>query len=479
MENSGKKVVSGVIWRFFERFGSHAVGFLVTIVLARLLAPEAYGTVALVTAITSLLQVFIDSGFGNALIRKKDADDLDFSSVFYFNIVICVVLYILMFFGAPLIADYYEKPELVALIRVISLVLIISGLKNVQFAYVSRTMQFKKFFWSTLGSTVLSALVGIVMAYCKMGAWALAGQMLVSNGVSTLILWVTVKWRPKRMFSFARLKELIKYGWKILVSGFIVTLYNDLLSLVIGKKYTSADLAYYDRGQKLPRMITDPIVTAVDSALLPAMADEQDNLESLKEMTRKSVKVCAYVMWPIMLGFAVCGESFVSLILSDKWLPCLPYLRLFCVYLAFYPIDTANLNAIKALGRSDLYLILEIIKKVLGIGIIFFSMSFGVFAMVIGMVASSMLGLIIDSFVAGKLLKFSPIKQLFDILPSALLALVMAVVVYFISMILPSNHFIKLIIQVLTGAGVYVLGSHIFKPEAYTTLLKIFKSRKK
>jgi len=266
-----KGVLSNFLWRLAERGAAQAVTFIVSIVLAWLLAPDVYGTVALVTVITTILQVFVDSGMGNALIQKKETDDLDFSSVFYFNMVVCLVLYVGMFFAAPLIADFYDNDELIPLIRVLSLTIVISGLKNVQQTYVSRTMQFKRFFWSTLGGTVASAIVGIFMAYKGMGAWALVVQYLSNLLIDTLVLWFTVKWHPKKMFSFKRLKGLFSYGWKSLISSLIDTVYNNVRQLIIGKLYSSSDLAYYNKGKQLPNIIVTNVNTSIDSVLFPTI----------------------------------------------------------------------------------------------------------------------------------------------------------------------------------------------------------------
>ena len=275
MENS--KVLTNFIWRFAERSGAQLVTFIVSIVLARLLMPEDYGTIALVTVFTTIMQVFVDSGLGTALIQKKDADDLDFSSVFYFNFVVCIILYSAMFFTASFIAAFYKMPELTPVVRVISLTIVISGVKGVQQSYVSRNMLFKRFFFATLGGTIFSAFLGIAMAYAGFGVWAIVAQQLSNTAIDTLILWITVKWRPKLMFSWKRLKSLLGFGWKMLCSALLETVYNNLRSLLIGKVYSSADLAYYNEGNKFPNLIVTNINTSIDSVLLPAMSKEQDD----------------------------------------------------------------------------------------------------------------------------------------------------------------------------------------------------------
>ena len=315
---SNKRVIINFLWRFAERCGAQLVTFLVSLILARLLEPEVYGTIALVTVLITILNVFIDSGMANALIQKKDADDLDFSSMFYFNIAVCCLLYLLMFLAAPLIAAFYEIPELTPVVRVLSLTLIISGLKNVQQAYVSRTMQFKRFFFATLGGTVGAAVVGILMAYRGLGIWALVAQQLFNTAVDTLVLWITVRWRPRRVFSFERLKGLLSYGWKLLVSALLDTVYNNIRQLIIGKLYTSADLAYFNRGKQFPNLFITNVNSSIDSILLPTMSREQDDKSRMKDLTRRAIKTSTYIMAPLMVGLACCAVPLIRFLLTDK-----------------------------------------------------------------------------------------------------------------------------------------------------------------
>lgn len=470
-----KKVLSNFIWRFLERCGAQGITFIVSIILARLLDPSVYGTVALVTVFTTIMQVFVDSGMGNALIQKKDADDLDFSSVFYFNITVCSALYMLMFFVAPFIASFYKIPELTPVVRVLSLILIISGIKNVQQAYVSRNMMFKRFFFSTLGGTIVAAIVGIVMAYKGFGVWALVAQMLCNAAIDTAILWITVKWRPKKMFSIERLKILFSYGWKLLVSALIDTVYNDLRQLVIGKIYSKEELAHYNQGDKFPKLIVTNINTSIDSVLLPTMSKVQDNKSAVKNMTRRSIKISTYIMIPLMTGLAVCAESLISLIMTDKWLPCVPFLRLFCFSYAFWPIHTANLNAIKAMGRSDLFLKLEIAKKSVGVIALLSTMWISPLAMAYSLLVTSIIGQIINSWPNKKLMNYSYLEQLKDMFPQIALSLIMGVVIYLIKFIGLSS-LLTLILQMLVGIILYVIGSKIFKIDSFEYIMTTIKS---
>lgn len=475
---SSTNVITNFFWRFLERCGAQGVTFIVSIVLARLLDPTVYGTVALVTIFTTIMQVFVDSGMGNALIQKKDADDLDFSSVFYFNMAMCSALYLIMFFAAPLIASFYRMPELTAIVRVLSLVVVISGVKNVQQAYVSRHLMFKRFFFSTLGGTIGAAVIGIAMAYLGFGVWALVAQMLFNAAVDTTILWITVKWRPKKMFSFQRLKSLFSYGWKLLVSSLIDTVYNDLRQLIIGKKYSSGDLAYYNQGKKFPQLIVTNINTSIDSVLLPTMSKAQDDMAAVRSMTRRAIKTSTFLMMPAMIGLAVCAEPLVRLILTEKWLPCVLFLRIFCITYAFYPIHTANLNAIKAMGRSDLFLKLEIIKKTVGIIAILITMWISVQAMAYSFLVTTILNQIINSWPNKKLLNYSYLEQIKDMMPQILLSLGMGAAIYAVSFLHLSAS-LTLLIQIPLGVLVYWSGSKIFHVESYTYIIEMVKNFKK
>lgn len=454
------------------------MSFLVSIVLARLLAPEDYGVIALVTVFTSILQVFVDSGLGTALVQKKNADEADFSSVFYFNILVCLTLYGGMFVAAPAIAKFYDNPIYVPLVRVLSLTLVISGLKNIQQAYVYRHMIFKRFFFSTLGGTIASAILGIVMAYAGFGVWALAAQYVSNTAIDTLILWITVPWRPKKKFSWTKLKSLLSYGWKLLVSALLDTGYTSLWNLLIGKVYSSADLSFYDQGSKYPKAIIGTISNSIDSVLLPTMSIVQDDRAQIKSMTRRSIVTSVYVMAPLMMGLAGCAEPLVSLILTDKWLPCVPYMRIFCITYMFWPVHSANLNAIKAMGRSDLFLRLEILKKIIGIGLLLCTMRISVMAMACSLLISSVTSQIINSYPNWKLLNYRYLEQLRDILPSILLAVIMAVAVGAVPL-LGYGNVLTLCIQIPLGAVIYVAGSAIFRLESFRYLVNMIEDRRR
>lgn len=474
-------VITNFFWRFFERCGAKSVSLIVSIILARLLEPTVYGTIALVTVFTTILQVFIDSGFGNALIQKKNADSLDFSSVFYFNIASGLFLYAIICLAAPYIADFYKISELTSIIRVLGITLLIASIKNIQQAYVSKHLMFKKFFFATLIGTIFAAIIGIWMAYLGYGVWALVIQHLVNSALDTVVLWFTVKWRPTLHFSLERLKSLFSFGWKLLVSSLIDAINKELRSLIIGKFYTREDLAFYNRGEIFPKVIVSNINLSIDSVLFPTMSKIQDDLEQLKAITSRAINIGVYCIAPCMAILAACAETLISLILTDKWLNSAFYLRIFCFSFCFQPIHTANLNAIKALGRSDLFLKLEIIKKIVNIIALFSTIFISVKAVALSVLVTNIISQIINSWPNKKLLKYSYLNQLKDILPSLLLATCMGIIVYSMNNIL-INPVALLAIQILLGLTIYITGSIILKFESYfyicNTIKAIYLKRK-
>ena len=468
------KVISNLIWRFFERFGAQAVSIVVSIILARKLGPGPAGDIAVIMAVITILKVFADSGMGNALIQKKDTDDLDYSSVFFFNLGFSLLHYAVLFLAAPAISRLYQEPSYVPILRVLGLLVVVSGLFNVQQAYVAKTLQFKRFFFATLGGTLFSAALSISMAYLGFGIWALVALQLSNFTVNTVILWFTVEWRPKRMFSFRRLKGLLSYGWKLLAAAFLDTVYLQVYPLIIGAAYSKEALGQFDKGRNWPEQITQSINASIDAVLLPVLSAEQDDKTRVRDMTRRAIMTSSYVMMPMMAGLAACARPLVHFLLGDAWLPCVPYLQIFCVIYAFYPLHTANLNAIKAMGHSDIFLKLEIIKEIVGIGLIFAAMNISVYAVAVSQFISGLISLVINAWPNRKLLGYKLTKQLRDILPALLLACLMGVCIYPISL-LGLSDWLTLLIQVPLGIAIYVGGSVIFRVDSFSFMLDVLR----
>lgn len=474
MNKSDNRIVSNVIWRYMERIGAEGVSFVISIVIARILEPEAYGVVAIVTVLLSILMIFVNSGMGTALIQKKNVDDQDYSSIFWFNIFFCIALYLLLFFAAPILASIYHMESLVPLTRVLGLTLIISGIKNIESAYISRNMQFKKFFFATLLGTVCAGFVGIVMAVNHLGVWALVAQSLVNNLIDTVVLWFSIKWRPKLLFSRKRLTALVSFGWKVLAADLFDTVYNNIRTLIIGIKYSSSDLAYFNRGKSFPSLIMNNIDTSISSVLLPVVSSVQDSPEKVKALTRRTIKTGTFLLMPLMAGLMACSEPLIRLLLTDKWASCVPYMRIFAFTMAFSTIITANDNAIKAVGRSDIYLKNGVKQKIIGLTAVLITMWISVQAIAYSLIVVCFANQIICASANKKLIDYGYFEQLRDIFPHIGLSVVMGVSVYCISL-LGLQNLLTLFLQVILGVVIYCGGAMVLKFESFKFLLSYLK----
>lgn len=447
--------------------------FVLQIILARILDPEHYGVLSMMVIFTTLANVFIQRGFNTALIQNKDVTEEDYSSVFYVTLGIATVLYSILFTAAPWIAKFYNMPDLVQPFRVLCLVLFPGALNSIQLAKVSRAMDFKKVFRSNVAAVVISGIVGIIMAFLGAGLWALVVQKLLNVCVACLVMWFTVKWRPKLVFRVARIKVLFSYGWKLLVSGLIDTLYQDLRSLVVGKKYDSGTLAYYNRGKQFPQFIINAVNTAVQSVMLPAMSANQDNQNKVKSMMRNSIMISSFIIFPMMAGLAGVATPLVQLLLTEKWLPCVPYMQIYCFTLAFYPVHSCNLQAINAVGRSDIFLKLEIIKKVVGVAALVFAVTCFDSPIAIAMtgIVTTLISCLVNASPNKKLVDYSYFEQMKDILPSLLLSLAMFGIVLAVEL-LNLGSIVTMLIQIPVGVVTYLGLSALLRVTPFKMLLK-------
>lgn len=468
------KVLSSLIWKLLERGGTQGIQFIVTVVLARLLIPEEFGLIVLATIVITVAKIFVETGFNAALIQKKEADEIDFSSVFYLSIIVAVLLYFCLFLSAPYIANFFNQPEFVNVLRVLSLILFLGAINSIQIAIISRDLQFRKLFISSLGAVALSGIVGIVMAYANFGIWALVGQQLTNQIVITIILWFTVKWRPLFVFSIARVKKLFSFGWKLLVSGILDTITSNLTNLLVGKIYSPSALGFYNRGEQLPSLIVNNVDGSIQSVMFPTLSKYQENAQRMKEIARRSIVTSSFIVFPMMVGLAVIAEPLIELLFTEKWLSAVPFLQISCAVYALWPIHTMNLQVMNALGRSDLFLKLEIVKKILSVAILIISLQFGIYALVWGGFISSVLSTFINAYPNRKLIKYSFAEQWRDLVPSLLLSLVMGFIVYTIHWF-ELYKLLTLIIQIVLGIIIYVGLAKIFKLECYSYLIMTIK----
>lgn len=455
-ESEKSQVIQGAFWKFAERIAAQLVSLIVSIILARLLSPMEYGTVSLVMVFITIANVFVNSGFGQALIQKKDADSLDFSSVFYFSLGFTGLIYVVLFFLAVPISEFYDMPILNPVLRVLAISVPIMGINSVQQAYVARKMQFRLFFYATFIGTAISAVVGILLAYVGFGVWALVAQTLTNNIIDTIVLQFTIKWKITREFSFKRIKSLLSYGWKLLLQSLILQIYSSLRSLLIGKFYTTEDLSYYTKGNQFPELISSNIDTGINTALFPIMSKAQDSIERVKTMARKTTNFTSYVMSPILIGFMAVAEPFISILLTDKWLPCVPYLRICCIILLFRAPQTAILQAIKAVGRSDTVLKVDVPIRVFAITILCISLQHSVYVFALSEIVVTVFGTALYMIVAKKIINYSSAEVCHDFLFNVLMASVMGVCVCWIGSKLTFRPIFVMVIQVIVGVALYI-----------------------
>jgi len=479
MYSLGNKAISNMTWKFLEGVSSHLIGLIVTLVLARLLAPDDYGVVAIVTIFISICNVLMTQGFGSALIQKQDADEKDFSSMFYMALMISIVLYLILFFSAPLISNYFGESYAVLspALRIMGLQIIVYSYNTIQQAYVSRHLIFKKSFYTAAIGTILSGVIGIVMAVKGLGVYALVAQSLSNAVINTILLYLVVRWLPTLYFSFTRIKKMLVYSSRLVLSGLIEKVYTELRSFIIGKKYSASDLAYYNQGNRLPDLIDGNIQASINAVLFPIMSNHQNNRDEIIAMCRRAVGVSSFVLFPILLLFYLVSEDLILLILTDKWQGCIIYTQIFCLVHMFYPISTTTLQAIKAIGNSRMYLNIDITKKCLGLIILLFTMWHGALWIALGMLLCTFINLFINMLGVQKVIHYRLKDQLNDFSSNLLITISAFGLTYFVPSLI-DNCFLSIVITVLIFSMAYVGLASLTKNKNLSYIKQLIYNRK-
>ena len=457
IESLRKSTLTGVFWKFFERIFAQLVSLIVSIVLARILGPEHYVSIGIVTIFFNFGNVIITGGLNTALIQKKEADPEDYSSVLCMSLILSIIVYLLLFFFSPLIAKLYNREELILIFRVMGIVLIVNSVKSVFSAYVSNKMQFKKFFFVTLVGTSCSAVVGIVLALKGFGTWALVFQQMSVAIIDTVMLGVFSGIRLRIQCSLERVKRLFKFGIGMFSASVISAVYEEASPLIIGLKFSPTHLSFYDKGKSFPSLINSACNDTLTAVLFPAMAKVQDNKEMILSFTRRFIKVSSFFVFPIMIGFFCIAENFVMVLLSEKWMPSVIYIRIFCIGYLLNFIQTGNLQAIKAIGRSDIILKLEIIKKCIYTAVLLVVVlcAKSPVSLAIVMVINTCFATIVNTYPNKKLIGYRYMYQVKDVFPNLVLACIMGIYVSVVTL-LPVAREIELFIQILIGVIVYI-----------------------
>ena len=469
------RVFTNMIWRFLERVGAQAVAFIVSIILARLLSPEDYGVLALAVLLPALLRSVSDCGIGSALIQKEDVGSLDYSSAFFFHLAVSVILYAALFLAAPAVSVFYGRDDLCPLIRILSLTLLTSAVHAVPEAYVIRNLKLKLFFYSTLVSTALSAAVGISLAYKGFGVRALVAQQLTVSVCDSLILFLASGWRPEKRLSFGRLMNLLRFGWKIMAASLAGTLYDNIRQFLFGRYYTAEGLGLFNRGKQLPDIVVINVNAPLQTALYPVLSASQHDTGRVRSMLQRSIETAAYVTAPLMIGLAIIAPGLVRVLLTDRWSPCVPYIRIFCLVYFFFPVEECNNNAVKALGRSGLFLKAELVKKGIGILLLILTVRIGSWALCLSLIPYTIAVQLINGSLNGRLVDYGFTKQLHSELSGILPALIMG------ACILPVgfaglSDLLTILLQVLLGAAIFIAVSAVTRSSSFLYLKEILLS---
>ncbi len=475
---SKKQVISNFSWRYMGKMGAQFISFFVTIILARLIAPADFGLIAIVTIFTTFLNVFVDSGLGSALIQKKNADNIDFSTVFFFNIVASLLLYTILYISTPFISSFYDNAQLTPLLRVASFSLVITGFRSTQETFVTRNLLFQKHFLAVSIAAVCSAVISLALAYLGYGAWAIVFQQLCNTSISTVILWYLIPWRPQLLFSISRLKELTPFGLKIFGGSLIDTLYSEIRSLLIGKIYTPADLAFYDRGKQFPYIIVSGINGALNSVLFPVMSRSQDNLDRIKQVVRKTIRVSLFFVSSVLCFLACAANSIVEVLMTTKWLPSVIYMQVLCFDALLWPVITAHYNSFKAVGRSDVFLKYITITQIIGVSMLIASISFGVFYVAISSVLSMIIQLMMLARISRKSNNYlykEQFKDLYDGMKPAILIFIGTWWINFFALL----PLFKLFIQGVVAFAIVIVYTEKSTPEGYDIMKNLWRQAMK
>jgi O-antigen/teichoic acid export membrane protein len=477
MDNIRQKTVTGILWSFIDNFSNLGISFIVGLILARLLSPKEFGLIGMVTVFIAISNSFVNSGFSQALIKKKDCTETDYSTVFFFNLTVGLFFYLMLFLLAPTIGLFFKEPQLIQIVRILGFTLIIDSLTIIQRTTLTKRVDFKLQTKITVSATIISGSISIWLAYNGFGVWSLVVKTLIQEGVNSFLLWLFNRWRPMLVFSKKSFSELFSFGSKLLISGLIDTIYRNVYYIIIGKYFSAQALGFYTRADQFKELPSSNINGIVSRVSYPVLAHLQDEPERLKSGYKNIIKVTMLITFVLMIGMAAAAEPMIITLIGEKWRTSIVYLQMLCFVGMLYPLHSLNLNMLNVQGRSDLFLRLEIIKKTLAIPTIIIGIFWGIKIMILGMMINSIISYYINSYWSGKFINYSIKEQIKDILPSFLVALSTGLVVYTIGVILPLSYPLILTIQVVIG-GILAIGiCELFKLDAYFEIKNIVLSK--
>lgn len=474
MSSLKTKTVSGLLWSFIDNFAKLGLTFVIGIILARLLTPREFGLIGMITIFIALSQSLVDSGFTQALIRKKDCTQTDYSTVFYFNLFVGIILYAVLFFSAGAISHFFDEPQLLLIMQVVGLSIIVNAFAIVQRARLIKAINFKLQTKISIIASIVSGVIGIIMAYTGYGVWSLVYKSLLGYAISSFLLWIWNKWMPSFIFNKNSFKEMFSFGYKLLISGLIDTAYRNIYLLIIGKYFTATELGYYTRADQFNNLPSQNITMVIQRVSYPVLSEIQNDMPRLKEAYQKLIKSSMLISFVSMMIMIAIAKPLILTLIGEKWIPSVIYLQLLSFTGMLYPLHAINLNMLNVQGRSDLFLKLEIIKKILAIPVIAIGVFLGIKIMIVGMIFHSMIAYFINSYYSGKQIGYSSLHQIKDIFPSFILAMIIGVIVYLIGLFLYLPNYLILIIQLISGGGFFFVLAELFKMQDYLYVKEIF-----
>lgn len=476
-DNLKNKTINAMLWSFIERIGNQLITVLIGIILARLLLPKEFGSVAMLTVFIAVGDAFVRGGFGHALIQKQDADIVDESTVFYLNIIIAIPLYGLLYLTAPLIADFYNIPLLTSLTRVLSLNIIVGSLVVVQNALMIKVLAFKKLVKVTLIASFISGTIGITMAYSGFGVWSLAAYTISNKLINAIVPWIVFPWRPAWRFSLNSLKNMFPFGSRMFLNTLLSIIMNNLYVIAIGKMFSASDLGFYSRASKFVQIGNISLARTAERVTYPVYSSIQNEKARLKRGMRKSLSSLSMISFPMMIGMAVVAKALILVLLTDKWLPSVPYLQLLCIVGILYPLRTINLNVLKAVGKSDLFFYLNLMNSLMIILSLSITYRWGIKAIICGQIVISVVDYFVINFFTYKVINYSIYEQVKDIFPYLLISCLMGACSFSLQFIDFTSVTYLLTYQVLTGITLYILLNVIFRTHAFFEIFGIFSNK--
>ena len=472
------KAFNGVLWKSFERIGLNLLNLVLPIYLARILLPKDFGIIAIMMVFVDISNTLVNNGLCNAIIQKNNSDQLDKSTVFWIQIFIAVFLYLVLFFSSPLIADIYKSPEIESMLRVMSLSFVIGSFAAMQTTELNRTLQFKKSFVANFLATVVYGAVGIVLGKLGFGAWSLVFANVLNKLTLCITLSVAIRWKPIFEISYQRFKSLFSYSWKLTVGWLIGTLHQNIYTMVIGKVFNKTTLGYYSKAQVFPNLFARTSTEVLTSAIFSTISKVQDSMAEIKTVTRKLMAVSSFVILPIMAGLCATADNLVAVVLTEKWLPIVPLMRIFCIPFAINVINNANMQPYNAIGRSDIFMKFEMIKRSISVVLLICASFLGNIKLVAGVVAfMGFVSLTMNTIANLRILKYKITEQAFDILPNFLISVIMFACVYMIEIFSSLSNFVTLILQVMAGILVYGIISAMFKTQGFIFIVSFLKQK--